>query len=716
LWTFVQTRDAAYAVDLALAALDPTRARNSLEFKTSERREGGGGQLVQDLGTGGSYPVSSDRAAWAFGAWRLLGFLDGAERSAFIDLAWEAVRNTIEHDREVLFDATIGLYRGEQSFLDAREQSYPSWVADDPVQIHQSTSLSTNAAHLKLLELGAWLAAEKSDTARETQFQNWASGLRLAIDQVLFHTDLGLWGTFVPGALDTAPARHFDALGAALAVLGDVGEPTRRAEAVRSYPHLPKGPPVIWPQQHDPPIYHNRAQWPFVTAYLVRAARTVRNDAVVGHGVSSLMRGAALNLSNMQNFEMVSGAAFVDDGALSGPIVNSHRQLWSVAAYLSMVHDVLFGLDTTLDGIRFMPYVPRFLRSDLFADVDRLVLEDFPYRGVLITVVVNLPPVTGDVDGAYTVGEIRLNGSVIPSDYLSVGALVADNILEVDLEDIPETAGTLTLVSGSSSDRVLFAPRPPEVTGVLDSGGMLEVGFVGGGEPASEIAFNIYRDGVRVASGLPGSSSTWLDPGATTGGPSHCYTVEAVDTLSGNHSHRAKPACWWGSLFERIQIFSAETFVAVGGTFSTNYGRPHYENWGEPGHTLTLNGVTAGYTGEHMLQLTYGNGAGPVATGITCAIKRVEVVDEGDSTVAGSGLVVMPHLGTWDRWADSSLLPVALVSGRSYRVEISHDATSLNMSDLQHNELYTGGLGGASGAYHNVNIAEIKLLSRVGGP
>jgi len=53
----------------------------------------------------------------------------------------------------VAFDPATGLYRGEQSFLDWREQSYPAWVEGTPVHIATSKSLSTNVAHLRALEL-----------------------------------------------------------------------------------------------------------------------------------------------------------------------------------------------------------------------------------------------------------------------------------------------------------------------------------------------------------------------------------------------------------------------------------------------------------------------------------------------------------------------------------------------------------------------------------
>ncbi len=715
LWTFVWTRDTAYAVDLALAALDPTRARNSLEFKLSELRGGGGRQIIQDTGSGGSYPVSSDRSVWAVGAWRLLGFLDGTERSDFVALSWDAVRNTIEYDRAVVYDPDNGLYLGEQSFLDWREQSYPSWTATDTVQIHMSQALSTNTGHLRLLELGAWLAAESGDTARQTQFQGWADDLRTAIDTVFFHADLGLWSTFTTGTLDRAPVRHFDLLGSSLAVLADVGTAARQAEVVRSYPHLAPGPTVMWPQQKEVAIYHNRGIWPFVTAYWLRAARQVRNDAAVSHNLRSLIRGAALNLSNMENFEGVTGSPYVADGAYSGPVVNSQRQLWSVAGYASAVHDVIFGLDTSPDGIRFQPYVTRELRNTLFAGADSLVLNHFPYRGRTITVQVQLPAATADADGAYAVGELRLNGSVVTNDYLLPSALLSDNLLEITLVDTPEAADAIVLETNTSEYRNLFSPLSPSVTGITAGGGGLQVSFVGGGEPAAEIAFNVYRDGVRVASDLPGTTSTWTDTTASAGSPSYCYTVEAYFVLSGNHSQHAKPYCWWGSGGNRITSIGAQSFTASGGSLIFNHGQWHYQSWGEPSHTITINGYAPSFTGDHYIQLTYGNGAGAVSTGITCAVKYIEVVDESTNQPVGSGLLVMPHLGDWSVWKDSNLVKVPLDSSHTYRITLSHTATTLNMSDFEHNALY-GGNGGSSGAYHYVNIAQLKLLSLTGNP
>ena len=54
-WTYVWTRDTAYAANLGLGWLDPARAKSTLDFKLSTRRDGTDLQIVQDTGTGGSY-------------------------------------------------------------------------------------------------------------------------------------------------------------------------------------------------------------------------------------------------------------------------------------------------------------------------------------------------------------------------------------------------------------------------------------------------------------------------------------------------------------------------------------------------------------------------------------------------------------------------------------------------------------------------------------
>ena len=85
---------------------------------------------------------------------------------------------------------------------------------------------------------------------------------------------------------------------------------------------------------------------------------------------------------------------------------------------------------------------------------------------------------------------------------------------------------------------------------------------------------------------------------------------------------------------------------------------------------------------------------------------------QNDQIVA-DGYLMMPHLGTWDRWSESSVIftQVDLFPNQDYEIKIFGDEQAINMSSFFHNENYTGGNGGQTGAYNYVNIAEVKLLS-----
>lgn len=613
LWNWVWTRDIAYATELSLAWLDPERAAQSLLFKLSETKSGGDLQIVQDTGTGGSWPVSTDRVVWARGAMAVLRYHD---HPALREAAIEAMSNTAVIDRLYAYDTRDGLYRGETSFLDWREQSYPSWTADRVVHIGMSKSLSTNLDHLFLLRSLESLTGEA----------HGADDLAAAIDEAFWTGET--YSAYLMTELDPAPVQRQDLLATALAVI-DLGT---HPEALAAYPHGPAGPPVIWPQQQYTPIYHNRATWPFVTSYSVIAARAAGNGAVLDAGLDALVRGAALNLSHMENFELQTGANWLDDGEFSGPVVNSRRQLWSVAGFLGAIAHGVFG-------------------------------------------------VSGK-DGEMAADPIR------PGAWLEAGATLQIGSMVAEIGEETLSAGAITMIDDADWKNLYGAATPSASVAGVDG----EVTLTFSSE--EDATFDVYRDGVLAASGV---SSPWSDPVDGTA----CYAVVARLV---NASQPSEPVCWWGEDYRHIQSVAAGDFIAEGGTFSASHGRDHYDGWGAPSHTLTLS-LTAQYTGEHLLQLVYGNGAGGVDTGVTAAVKWAEITHAGQAV--GAGPILMPHLGDWDVWADSSFLPVTLEAGVTYTVTIRD---GINMSYLDHYTAYIGGRGGGSEPSNDVNIAEAKLL------
>ncbi|HEY0503757.1 MAG TPA: Six-hairpin glycosidase-like protein [Lysobacter sp.] len=445
-WRYVWTRDLAYAADLALARLRPERTRASLRFKLSDLRAGApqGRYVVQDTGSGGSWPISSDRVVWFLAARGLIDAPAGdADAARFRDEAWAALTDTLAQDRQHVFDEAIGLYRGETSFLDWREQSYPRWTADDVAFIAQSFALSTNVLHYEALRLGERMARERGD-ARADDYARQARALAARIERRFWREDRGLYMSYIGTAAHPVPFEAYDLLGLSLLVESGIAPPDRARRALANYPSMQAGSPVIWPQQPGVAIYHNRAIWPFVSAYALRAARTTDDAPRIEHEIRSMMRGAALAGSNMENYELTTQAVHVDDGALSGPVVNSRRQLWSVAGYLQMVMEGVFGAQA--DGT-VSPKIPVPLAPLLFGEGDRITLE-LPDREIVL------------------VRPDRVDG-----DLLVAGATVRDGRRE-----------TVTLVGkrvdraySSTPDAATVAPASPEAPAFVASGAQWRV-------------------------------------------------------------------------------------------------------------------------------------------------------------------------------------------------------------------------------------------------
>ena len=368
-WPYVWTRDVSYSADLALARLDPQRMRRTLRFKLSDSRSDRlpqGLYVAQDTGSGGSWPISTDRVVWFLGARHLL------DDPAFAKDTWRALRDTLAQDREYAFDPGMGLYRGETSFLDWREQTYPAWTANDVRFIAESYALSTNVLHYQALQLAATLAQQHEDRGAADTYRAHALALATQIDRRFWNPRRGMYMSYIGSAMHPVPVEAYDLLGISLAALSGAVPQARARESLANYPVSTAGSPVIWPQRADVPIYHNRAIWPFVSAYAFKAARKLDMPGRIAFELRSIMRGTALAGSNMENYELTTQRVHVDDGKLSGPVVNSPRQLWSVAAYLDMVIEGVFGVQ---DDGTLAPKIPVVLAPMLFGDRGQISLQ-----------------------------------------------------------------------------------------------------------------------------------------------------------------------------------------------------------------------------------------------------------------------------------------------------------------------------------------------------
>ena len=714
-WHYVWTRDTAYAVHSGIAFLEPQRSKNSLKFKISEPKSIVGGklnkQIVQDTGSGGSWPVSTDRVVWMLGAYETLKNLDGSEYEEFLQESFEAIKNTLEADRLYVFDEKDGLYRGEQSFLDWREQTYPLWTAQNTKHIGMSKTLSTNILHHIALNLAASLAEELHEDAYVETFRSQAWFLLQAIKSA-FYIDMPELGkkTFASMKttfLDYSKVDKRDLLGLSLLILGTneaIAEGNKEMAAeifsgiLEEYPVTEAGPSVIFPQEPQRKIYHNRAIWPFVTSYALRAAAKVENDRFYENAFMSLVRGAAFNLSNMENFEFTTLDAWHEDNWLdfqdehmSGPVVNSRRQLWSVGGFISMVLDVLFGRDQTLKKLWFSPKIPVNLRNTFFADSSEMTLKNLKFKGKTIELKIILPPKNSETSGFYVLDSLQLNG-VAKTEPLSEYDLdfTENNTIELRLKQVGST-GNANVFDCVNNYQTCWAPRAVENVTVEADGDQLKVSF---SPSADAVSYNIYRDGKKVDNV---TEASWYDHGYDMdyydefdySKNSYCYSVSAVNA-AGWESHHSDPVCYWGEDYWRTELQPS-----ISG----------YAEWGAPNDVLSVSNIQPTQSGTYIVALGYNNPA-PIDTGITSCNKIVEISEESSASPLASNMVFMPHLGN-DNGGESSFFEVELTAGKTYKAVIKD---AFNMSYFKHFELYTNGNGGGTDVYNKANIYKIEFL------
>jgi hypothetical protein len=418
-WDGVWTRDISYSIVLSLAALDPKVSKNSLMRKVKNKR------IIQDTGTGGSWPVSTDRMTWALAAWEV--YKVTADRE-WLEQAFEIIRNSAADDMHAAFDPATGLLNGESSFLDWREQTYPKWM--EPIDIYVSKNLGTNAVHYQTYMILAEMAnilGQPSDEYTKT-----AEKIKAGINRYLWMGDKSYYAQYIYGKYTQVVSPRSEALGEALCVLFGIADEERQRQVVARTPVTEYGIPCIYPQTPDIQPYHNNAVWPFVEAYWTLASAKAGNEASVLHGLGSIYRQSALFLTNKEN--MVA-----ENGDHTGTAINSDRQLWSVAGNLAIVLKLYFGMDFMPGGIEFHPFVPESFTGEK-------ELSGFSYRKMKLSLKL--------IGFGNTVISFRLDGKEQDRNFLP-GDLTGEHTVEIVLGNKKFPKAKINL------QPVLFEAFPP---------------------------------------------------------------------------------------------------------------------------------------------------------------------------------------------------------------------------------------------------------------
>lgn len=382
----ITTRDISYASILSLSITHPKVAIKNLIKKVKQ------GKIIQDEGTGGSWPISSDRIIWSVAAWELYlstGDIDWLKKSYFI------IKNTTEDDLNVIWDYRKRLFKGEASYLNQQEQFYPKWM--EPKDIYESYSLNIQIIHFQslqvLIQMGKLLGKDIQ------KYEDICSALQKSINNKFWLKDKNYFAQFIYNENHLILSEKSENLGESLAILWDISTTERQNLIANNTPVGEFGIPCFSPQNPDTEAYYNKAIWPFVQAFWNRALAKTGNMNALTWGLASMMRPTALFLTNKENL-------LLKNGDFKQTQNNTDANLKSSCGLLSNYFRVLLGLNYTKDQLEFHPAVPRKFKG-------RQKLSGLKYRNTILDIEVLG---FGNQIASYSLDGVQYRTAIVPKD------------------------------------------------------------------------------------------------------------------------------------------------------------------------------------------------------------------------------------------------------------------------------------------------------------
>lgn len=646
-WAGVWTRDVSYSIILSMAALQPEASMISLLKKINEE-----GQIIQDTGSGGAWPISTDRMIWTVAAWELYK-VTGDKK--WLETVYPVVEKSISKDAQTVISDN-GLIKGETSFIDWREQSYPRWM--QTADIAQSEAMGTNVLYAAALNCASQMAQELGKTKEAAEFKKAADDLAAAIDKTFWMEDKGYYGMYTYGRDNLILNPRAETLGESLAILFDIAPAEKVKTISENHPVTKYGAPVFYPQISDIPNYHNNALWPFVASYWTLAQAKAGNEEGVMEGIGSIVRPAALFATNKENLNLDNGDIFTE--------LNSSNMLWSLSGNLALTNQILFGIHFEKDGLRISPFVPKAF------DGERN-LSNFPYRGTKLNITVN--------GYGEKVSKITIDGKpydfiknpIIPAKLLTSSKPPVSIVVDMDnqpipamrVNNVPNLKAPLTPVTWLSFDEKVNMPGAP-VNNLLQWNPIEYIG-----------EYIVLKDGKEV-----GRTRQTQWPALEEGE----WQVIGVAT-DGTQSFASEPRSNRPSRFWDME---EETIVAVSPEIS--YPAPQINGYRGKGFVETdmtlkpvVKKIQVPNDGLYSISYRYSNGNGPVNTENKAAIRSL-FIDGKDV-----GTIVMPQRGVanWDDWGMSNSVKVRLTKGE-HTITLQYNPEDQNMNLKTNHALIDG--------------------------
>lgn len=380
-YTTPWTRDAAINTMNAGSLLCPEEAKNTL-FAVLEEKDG-------ELRIGGEY---WDAVIWTWGAWEYYRVTADIE---FLQIAFAATKNTMNHLEITEFDPEKNLFRGAACYGDG-VAAYPDvyashgrsgiitfaetckeMCADNGVGLPMF-ALSTNCLYFHVYVLLDRMAKELSINE---DYSEKARAMKAAVNRHFWMEKEGRYRYLVDpfGNCDS-----MEGMGNAFALLLGIAD-AEQAEQVLENQHItPGGISCLWPtftryRSISETDYgrHSGTVWPHIQSFWADAAlQNGRPDLFDGefwHMTQRAVRDGYFAEIYHPDSGTVYGGVQEDKGEGIRLWESCKKQTWSATGYLRMIFFDLLGMNFEQEGVRFTPYLPE--------GVSVLEVSDISIRG-----------------------------------------------------------------------------------------------------------------------------------------------------------------------------------------------------------------------------------------------------------------------------------------------------------------------------------------------
>lgn len=611
-WAGVWTRDVSYSTLLAMSHIQTEAAKKSLLRKINER-----GRIIQDTGSGGSWPVSTDRIVWAVAAWEIYAVTGDED---WLRTIYPYVKQSIEDDILTDFDPVTGLVKGESSFLDWRKQEYPLWM--DCADIYNSENLGTCCVHYQALRILSRMETMLGGTDA-ARYDAYADKLRDGINTWLWQEDKGFYAQYLYGRQFLMASPRSETLGESLAVLWDIASPEQAQRICSSMANQAFGTSCFFPNIAGIPPYHNDAMWPFVQAFWMKACAYAGNEKGVLHSIACILRNAGLYLTNKENM-------VIYNGNWQGTEINSSNMLWCLSGSLSIVYSVLFGMSYDVDALRFTPFVPKTM------DGERK-LTGFPYRKALLNI--SLEGYGSGIAAFYLDGE--------PADPEIPGSLEGEHEVRIVL-DKHIRPSQITMVANAYSPDTPVCIRNDNMLNWEACEGARAYRIICNGKPCHETSETFYQMEKEGE-----------------------YQVIAIGS-NGYDSFASEPVNY---VCKNLMMVPLKGLAKTEKAPYTQYEGAGYLPLTLEENTEVRIPVRISEAGVYAIDFLYANANGPIETENKCAIRTLW---DGSERL---GVVVMPQCGTdaYDIWKYTPSRMVDLTAGE-HVFRLSFEPENVNMN------------------------------------